>query len=119
MNKETTRDQRLKIIALRDATGWPWHKIASEYSIKESTCKMVYQRWKKAGSPSNRPRTGRPVFFDDAKKRQLEAFVTSSPRTRRLGWEEIAAEMGYQCTGRTVKAALESLGYHKRMARKK
>lgn len=71
------------------------------------------------GSPSNRRRSGRPPIFDDAKKAHLVAIITRDGWTRRLTWEAICIEMGYACSSRTVKNVVESLGYHKRVPRRK
>lgn len=49
----------------------------------------------------------------------MVAFVTRDRRTRRLSWEEIIAEMGYACSPQTVMRVMESLGYQKRMPRKR
>ena len=83
-----------------------------------SICTQIYKRAKETGTPSNRKRTGRPVTFTNADKQELIAFVTRDRRTRRLSWEEIVAEMGYACSPQTVMRVMESMGYHKRMARK-
>lgn len=71
------------------------------------------------GTPSNRPRTGRPPIFDDAEKSRLIAFITRDASTRRLSWDEIVIQMGYACCPRTLKAVVESMGYHKRVPRRK
>ena len=71
------------------------------------------------GSPSNRHRSGRPPIFDDAEKVRLIAFITRDARTRRMSWDEICYQMGYACSPRTVKAVVESMGYHKRVPRRK
>lgn len=84
------------------------------------TCQKIYQRATlNGGSPSNRPRSGRPVIFNEAEKERLRAFVTQDKRTRRLQWEEVIMEMGYACSVRTLRDVMASMGYHKRLPRKK
>jgi hypothetical protein len=79
----------------------------------------IYQRTQVNGTPSNRKRCGRPPIFDDAEKQRLVAFVTRDAKTRRLTWDAICVEMGYACSPKTVKNVIESMGYHKRVPRKK
>jgi hypothetical protein len=57
--------------------------------------------------------------FSDAEKQRLVQFVTRDSRTRRLSWEEIRVEMGYACSPRTIRNVLASMGYHKRVPRRK
>jgi len=83
------------------------------------TCQKIYQRAMLWGSPSNRPRAGRPVIFDEAEKARLCAFVTQDKRTRRLQWEEVIIELRYNCSVRTLRDVIASMGYHKRLPRKK
>jgi len=59
------------------------------------------------------------MLFDEKAKAQLIAFITRDRRTRRLQWEEIITEMGYACSVRTIRSVMASLGYHKRLPRKK
>ena len=80
---------------------------------------QIYHRAKNTGTPSNRKRSGRPVSFNDAEKQELIDFVTRDRRTRRLSWEEITAEMGYACSAKTVQRVVQSMGYHKRVPRRK
>jgi len=74
--RETTRDERMRIIALRENAGWTWSKIGRELNINRRTCERIYNRWKADDTPSNRKRSGRPPIFDDAERARLEAFVT-------------------------------------------
>ena len=83
------------------------------------SCAQIYYRAKATGTPLNRNRSGRPVLFNDAEKQELISFVTRDRRTRRLSWEEITAEMGYACSPKTVQRVVQSLGYHKRIPRRK
>ncbi|KAG0633368.1 hypothetical protein HOY80DRAFT_1064103 [Tuber brumale] len=104
--RETTRDERLQVVTLRDKAGMTWKKIAEKVNIDFRTCQKIYQRTMLYGTPSNQHRVGRPVFFGDAEKQRLVEFVTRDPRTRRLQWEEVIVEMGYQCSVRTIRDVL-------------
>ena len=118
-NRETTRDQRWTVIILRDKAKLSWTQIASQTGLKRSTCKMIHQRYEMSGTPSNRKRSGQPCALSERNKKDLERFVISSARTRRLPWEEITAEMGFTCSWKIVRDAMISMGYHKRVPRKK
>ncbi len=118
-NREITRDERLCIITLRAEAGWSWPNIEDALELSQSTCKSVYYRFKVIGTPSNRTRVSRPLLFNLETKYQIERFLISGPCTWQLTWDEIAEEMGLQCSGRTVQRAIDDLGYHKRTARRK
>lgn len=117
--KETTRDERLRIITLRDVSHMKWEDIAREVGVNYSTCQKIYTRAKATGTPSNRPRPGRPPIFNDAEKERLRQFVTQDRRTRRLSWIEIRDEMGYACSPELIHDVMASMGYHKRVPRQK
>ena len=38
---ETTRDDRIKVISLRDSVGWSWSRIGAELNIDRRTCQKV------------------------------------------------------------------------------
>jgi transposase len=118
-NRETTCDERLEVITLRKHTGKSWTQIATITKLNKSTCRQIWTRYLEIGTPSNRPRLGRPLIFTEALKQQLVTFITSNKRTRRLSWEEIREEMGLQCSYRLIKDIMNTMGYHKRMPRKK
>ena len=79
----------------------------------------IYKRAKENGTPSNYLRTGHPLIFNDAEKQRLVDFATRDVRTRCLAWEAICLEMGYACSARTVRNVMVSMGYHKRIPRRK
>ncbi|KAG0131582.1 hypothetical protein HOY82DRAFT_539332 [Tuber indicum] len=117
--RETTRDQRQQVITLRNMAGMRWKEIAERVNIDYRTCQKIYQRAMIYGSPSNQPSTGRPVLIDNVEKERLVAFIKQDQRTSRLQREEIIAEMNYNCSVKTLRDTLASLGYHKRLPRKK
>lgn len=96
-----------------------WKDIGRHVNIDFRTCQGIYTRAKANGTPSNRNRQGRPVIFNEEEKERLRMFVTRDKRTRRLMWEDIIQEMGYACSVRTLRDAMASMGYHKRLPRKK
>lgn len=116
--KETTRIERVRIIAPRDITGMTWKEISYEIGVDFRTCQKIYARAKITGTSSNRKRSGRPVIFTEDEKARLCAFVTRDRRTRRLMWEEIIEEMDYNCSVQTIRDTMASMGFHKRVPRK-
>ncbi|KAG0129994.1 hypothetical protein HOY82DRAFT_610167 [Tuber indicum] len=116
---ETTRDEWIKVISLRDNAGWSWSQIGQELNIDHRTCQKIYKRAKEKGTPSNQIRTGRPPIFNEAEITRRVAFVTQDSTMRRLSWQAVVIEMGYACSYQTVKAVMEKLGYHKRVPRRK
>lgn len=118
-NRETTRDERLRIITLRDDAGWSFREIGKQLNLSHATCHRIYKHFKINGTPSNRKRAGRPPIFSTEEKARLVAFITRDKRTRRLHWEEIKEEMGYDCSARTLLNVMASMGYHKRIPRRK
>ena len=116
---ETTRDERIQIIALRDLAKMSWKQIGAAVDVDYRTCQQIHSRAKIMGTPSNARRTGRPPIFDDAEKKRIFDFITQDKRTRRLGWEDMIAELGYACSVRTLRDVCSSMGFHKRQAWKK
>jgi len=117
--RETTRDERLRIITLRDEAKMKWKDIAALLNIKLSTCHDIYARSKVDHTPTNKHRSGRPPIFDEAEKDRICLFITQDKRTRRLEWEDLLEELGYACSVRTLRNICASMGYHKRRPRKK
>jgi hypothetical protein len=64
-------------------------------------------------------RCGWPPIFDDAEKAHLLAFITRDSTTHQMSWDEICVQMGYAYSARTLKRVVESIGYHKRIPRRK
>ena len=62
-------------------------------SLLTHSSDKIYKRAKANGTPLNRPRTGRPSIFDNAKNQQLVNF-TGDARTRPLTWEALCMETG-------------------------
>jgi len=40
-HRETTRDERIRIVTLRDDAGWSWTKIGQHLHIDRRTCQKV------------------------------------------------------------------------------
>jgi len=72
---ETTREEQMRIIVLRDNARWNWSQIGRELHISR-TYQRIYECWKQDNTPSNRKRPGIHVTFDDGEKARLEAVIT-------------------------------------------
>ncbi|KAI9651904.1 MAG: hypothetical protein M1829_002115, partial [Trizodia sp. TS-e1964] len=116
--KKLTRDDRMRIITLRDEAKYSWGEIVKATRHKKSTCRMVYYRSKANGTPSTKRRSGRPEFLTPELLKQLEEFVTRDKHTCRLSWEEIILELDWKISVDVVKKRMKRLGYHKRIPRK-
>ena len=117
--RETTRDERLRIITLRDEAKMKWKDIAALINIKLSTCHDIYTRSKVDHTPTNKHQSGPPAIFDEAEKDRLRLFITQNKSTRRLAWEDLLEELEYAYSVHTVRNVCASMGYHKRCSRKK
>jgi hypothetical protein len=116
---EIPRDQRIQIITLKDITHWPFEQIGAELALPAATCRRIYNKFHAAGTPSRRRRSGRPPLFNAQVKRELVAFITQNRFTRRLSYEDIITIRSYDCSPRTLRRVLASLGFHKRVPRRK
>jgi transposase len=117
-DRETTRDERLRIITLTEI-GKSWREIGRIMEIDFRTCQGIFRRVQANGTPTNRVRQGRRPIFNEAEKERLREFVKRDKRKRRLPWEAIIHEMGYACSVRTLPDVMASMGYHKCLPRKK
>ena len=75
-HRETTQDERMRVISLRENARWSWRQIERELRIDPRTASRIYHRYNQHSTPSNRKRTGRPLIFDDEEKAHLVAFIT-------------------------------------------
>jgi len=114
-HRETTRDERMRVISLRENARWSWRQIGRELRFDPRTASRIHHRYNQHSTPSNRKRTGRPLIFDDKEKARLVAFITRDSRTWHLSWEAICIESD----PKTVRNVMISLGYHKRVPRTK
>ena len=77
---ETTRDERIQIIALRDLAKMSWRQIGAVVKVDYRTCQRIHARAKIMGTPSNARQTGRPPIFDEAEKQRLHDFIVQDKR---------------------------------------
>ncbi|KAG0125731.1 hypothetical protein HOY82DRAFT_542983 [Tuber indicum] len=109
--RETTRDERVRIVALRDDTKPPmWWKVIP---------RAMYKKTKLRGAPENARQSGRPPIFDDKEKERLLSFITQDRWTRRMSWDMMHKEMGYACSADHIRRVMASMGYHKRQPQRK
>lgn len=119
---ETTRDDRIRIVVLHEVAKFTFKTIVEklELDIDVFTCGRIYKRTKETGTPSNRKSSGRPTFLHEPEQlKELEDFITTDKRTRRLLWENIRDELGLKCAVRNVQKTAKKLGFHKPKPRRK
>ena len=117
--KETTRDERLRIVTLRDhltekGAPTPWKEIPKEMGVPWNTCRMINLRTKTQGSSSNRKRAGRPPAFQEKDIEKIIEYTIRDRNTRRMSWVDIRDNLGLSCSSRRIQDILASRGYHKR-----
>ena len=79
----------------------------------------IYNRTKADATPANHQQAGCPPIFDDSEKLRLDGFITRDTRPKRPTREAICIEIGSACSARTVGNVMASMGYHKRIPRRK
>ena len=114
---ETTQDERLRIVTLRDhltkkGAPTPWKDIAKEVGVNWNTCRAIYLRTKIQGSPSNRKRTGRPPAFQEEDIQKIIEYTIRDHNTRHMSWVEIRDNFLLQCHPSRIRDILASRGYH-------
>jgi len=113
--RETTRDERIRIVTLRDhltkkGAPTPWKAIAKEVGINWMTCRAVYVRTKIQGSPSNLKRTGRPPAFQEEDIQKIIEYTMHDRNTRRMSWMDIRDNLGLSCHPSQIRDILASRG---------
>ncbi len=112
-NKHATRDERLQVHTLAGM-----HMAVKDIAAKMSfTPERVYYILKCPISP--RKRKGRPPIFDQEKRQRLVEFVVQSPENRQMAYFELPPHVSLHACERTIRKALGTEGYHRRVARRK
>jgi transposase len=116
--KRLSRDDRVRILTLRDDVGWKYKDIAAKVGCSvravQSTCEK-HQR-----TPQHH-KAGRPPKLNKEEVDRLEEFVLQSQKTRRMTYQQLAdtfypeGEVGAEA----VKYALKSRGYRRYVALRK
>ena len=87
--KELSEDLKRRIVALHE-DGQGYKKIANTLKLSCSTVAKIIQRFKRSGSPQNRPRIGRPKKLSARSECQIQML---SLKDRRRSPVSITAEI--------------------------
>ena len=115
IHHQLTRDERLRIRTLRACTKLTYEEIAHCLHVTVRQVQLACQ----ASHPTPKKRPGRPLFLKEEQIDRLIEYVTSSKYTRRLSYSELAIHLDFNCSKLAIKAALNSRGYYRYIARRK
>lgn len=74
---------------------------------------------KRRGTGVTKPRSGRPKKLTSRDIRHIEIYIRSNYTTRRVGLRNLIRILQLDCTEKTVHKALNELGYHYKIARRR
>lgn len=115
--KRLTRDQRRDILLMR-RLGYTYKNIADFLHVSQRAVQYTVEKQKPTPQHS---KAGRPPRLNKEEADRIEQFVTSSQKTRRMTYKQIAealwpeGEVGHE----SVKSALHKRGYRRRIALRK
>lgn len=109
-----TRDQRRDILVLSAFNHDP-HEIAQKLGFSIRQVRYTLQQ----DQATPRRRSGRPTKLSSIQIDALEAFVCTNKNTRRMTYAELAAHLNFDVSPSTIRNALHSRGYHRRIAIRK
>ena len=116
--KRLSRDDRLRILTLRNDAKWTYQDIAKAVGCSQRA--VQYACEKHQPTPQHH-KAGRPPKLNKEETDQLEQFVLQSKTTRQMTYQQIAdkfypkGEVGAEA----IKYALKSRGYRRYVALKK
>ena len=110
---EWTRGTRVKVISTR-IFGTKLSSIVQRLGVPKSTC----QDWIKSGSTIAKDRSGRPPILSTRDLRQLKQFIQTDRETQRMS-VQILKRLEFDVSESTLKKALKSLGFSRRIARRR
>ncbi len=94
------------------------HMVVKDIAAKMSfTPERVYYILKCPVSP--RKRKGRPPIFDKEKRQHLVKLIVESPENPQMAYFQLPLHVSLHACERTIRRALGTEGYHRRVARRK
>ena len=103
---DISRDKRIEIYTLSEKAGWTPRRIAKALNISVT---QVYYSLSHRFTPQKR-RSGRKSIIDTPHRKRLIEFVTSSKRTRRMRFIDVANELGWGVSESAIRRALAKEG---------
>lgn len=112
-NTDLSRDERFRCKVLHDAgftidqiveqTGATWRQV--QYATTHTT--------------TPRRRSGRPPILTESQIEELIDFIRASRENRRMPYRKVAQLMDFGVSEHVIRTALESRGFHRRIAMRK
>jgi transposase len=114
--RQLTCDQRRDIRPM-NSLGYDHELIAAQLRPDVSLRQIQYTVETERATP--RKRCGRPPKLSTAQVDALVAFVRRDSTTRRMTYQQLADALDFNVTADTIRFALRSRGYHRRVALRK
>lgn len=109
--QHATYKQRIQVHTLRDL-GWTITRIAQHLNLTETQVQYLIHQ---PITPQKRP--GRPKKLTTPRRHQLIDFITSNSTTRKMPYIEVANALDWDVSEDTIRQALSSEGFFRRVAR--
>src|SRR2546421_939174 len=90
-------------------------EITKITGVPKSTVSDIQTR----GTPTKKPKMGRPKLLMARDKRRIDAYIKKSKDTRQTGSDNIIKELGLSCGRTTLVEAIYELGYRRCVARRR
>lgn len=113
--KETTRDQRLQIRALRDLDHCTYSEIAKRVHITQNQVQYACLH----RITPQKHRSGCKSALNEAQISEIIAYISQSKEHRRMTLLEVSVTLAYNVGPGAIEHALKKHGYYRRLARRK
>ena len=117
-NKELS-DRLLKQIVQYDNNGDGYKKIAKRLCVYPSAVHQIVYKWRALRTTATLSRYGRTSKFYSRNVRKIRREVTNTPRVSSKDVQESLRVAGVDVHQTTIRRALNNIGFHGRVARRK
>lgn len=101
-NHEFTTEQRAAMCMARDS-GKTYREIAVEFNCNASTVQRTFKRWQNHQTLKSKVRKGRPKKLSQS---AIKYLLFNLKRNRKITWNDLLTEGGYNVSRRTAQRAL-------------
>ena len=101
------------VLALFEGGKHNVHEISFLTGIPKSTVSEIST----LGTPTSKPKTGRPKLLTARDKRRINMYIKKSSTTQQKDPDSIITELGLSCGYTTLVEAIHELGYHRCVAK--
>lgn len=106
-----TRDDRLRILTLRDA-GFTYEQIVQQLHFSHHQVQYTCQ----SGQATPKKAPGNPPKLSEAQVDDIIKYISSSERTRRLPYSKVIQELNLPVGKNALARALQKRGYSRHIA---